>query len=245
MTKEYINDVNKNYTICIYLNKITNIIFILSILLSTIICFKYMEFISIILIVIHILYFIVNTANDILFINIAEDERRKTLLSNAFNVDLSDKKTNGYYNNKEKSPLKKLFVNSFESIYFTNNNLRKSFIYKSIETVFEIIMWVTLIIILNDKNITLLITQCLFSTEIFEKYLKHIYYFVKTNTLYKNFYRDLITTKYDTGKDAILLEYCFEYETLKSYCHFLLPQSTFDKYNSKWTSDWKKLYKKI
>ena len=46
-----------------------------------------------------------------IFKNFAENERRKTLLSNAYGSELTDKKTVGYYNNNEKNSIKKLGVN--------------------------------------------------------------------------------------------------------------------------------------
>lgn len=48
-------------------------------------------------------YLALSNLNDIYFRNLAETERRKSLLKESFNVNTTIKETNKYYNNEEPS----------------------------------------------------------------------------------------------------------------------------------------------
>lgn len=71
------------------------------------------------LIILNIIYVIITFYDDIIVKNNAESERRKTLISDAFSINLTSKKTNGYYNNNFPTSVKKLGIDSFESMLYT------------------------------------------------------------------------------------------------------------------------------
>ena len=77
---EYINDVDKDFRLCIKLENLLSIFYYFSIVISLIICFKFTNILCITLIIIHVLYIIGDALNNIIFKNFAENERRKTLL---------------------------------------------------------------------------------------------------------------------------------------------------------------------
>ena len=245
MKKNYINDVNNDYERCLFLNKILQILFYLSIVLSFTLCFKYIEIICITLIILHLAHFIIGITNDLFLFNKAEYERRKTNLANAFNTNLTEKKTKNYYNNKEKHTIKKYFVNTFESVFFTKNNLNKGLLWESLKTLIEIVIWLIIILNVSDKNIVLSITQTIFSAEILESYIKYLYYLSKANRIYDDFYCNLITKSYLEESIPVLLNCCIDYECLKASTHILLSKKIFDNNNSTWSNEWNIQKKKI
>lgn len=242
---EYINDVDKDFRLCIKLENLLSIFYYVSIVISLIICIKFNDILCITLIIIHVLYIIGDAINDIIFKNFAENERRKTLLSNAYGSELTDKKAIGYYNNNEKNSIKKLGVNVFESTFFTKSNTNIMIKQNVVKMIIDVIIWLVIVLIMKDKNIVLCITQSIFSSEMLINYFKLLYFNNKVNGIYNKLFTLFITNKYSNKHESQLLEYSFEYECLKSSAHILLSSSNFNKNNVKWSKDWEKLLKKI
>lgn len=243
--KEYINEVSKDFDSCIALEKDLLILYIISLILSLILCFIFNNVICTLLILVHVFYIAIDTFNDIILKNYAENERRKTLLSNSFNSNLTEKKTKGYYNNNEKEPIKKMGINTFESVFFSKSNLELMVKSSSIKFILEMMVWLVLILIAKDKNLILCVTQCIFSTEILVNYLKLIYFNIKVTKIYDDFYKLFITERYSINTEPLLMEYVFEYECLKSYSHILLSDSNFRINNTEWSKEWNQISKEI
>ena len=242
---KYINDVDKDFRLCIKSENLLSIFYYLSVAISLALCIKFNNIVCITLIIIHILYIIEDTINDMIFKNFAENERRKTLLSNAYGSELTNKKAIGYYNNNEKNPIKKLGLNIFESTFFTKNNINIMIKHSTIKIIIDVIIWLIIVLMMKDKNIVLCITQSLFSSEILISYFKLLYFNNKLNEIYNKLFTMFITNKYSNKNESQLLEYTFEYECLKSSIHILLSSSNFNKNNVKWTTDWENIKKKI
>ena len=83
---------NSEIRLCIKSENLLNIVYYLSVAISLALCIKFNNILCITLIIIHILYIIADTINDMIFKNFAENERRKTLLSNAYGSELTNKK---------------------------------------------------------------------------------------------------------------------------------------------------------
>lgn len=242
---EYINDVDKDFRLCIKLENLLSILYYVSTVISLILCIKFNNILCITLIIIHILYIMADTINDMIFKNFAENERRKTLISDAYGSELTDKKAIGYYNNNEKNSIKKLGVNVFESTFFTKSNTNIMIKQNTTKIIIDVIIWLVIILIMKDKNIVLCITQSIFSSEILISYFKLLYFNNKVNGIYNKLFALFITNKYSNKNKAQLLEYAFEYECLKSSAHILLSSSNFNQNNEKWTVDWESIKNKI
>lgn len=243
--KHYINEVAKDFDICEFFEKILVVIYVVSMIISLILCFKFNNLMCILLIICHIFYVIFDTFNDMILKNYAENERRKTLLANSFDANITEKKTNGYYNNEEKKSLKKMGINSFESVLFSRNNSKIMIKNNALKFIFEILIWLIIILIVKDKNIILCVTQCIFSTELLVNYLKLVYFYLKVNKIYGEFYKIFITEGYSKKLETITLQYVFEYECLKNYSHILLSQRNFENNNVSWSNEWDNLLKNI
>lgn len=242
---KYVNDVDKDFKLCIKLENLLSKFYYVSVIISLILCVKFNNLLCVSLIVLHVLYIIADTLNDMIFKNFAENERRKTLISNAYGSDLTDKKTIGYYNNNEKNSIKKLGINVLESTFFTKNNTKIMLKENAIKIIINIIIWLVTILMMKDKNVALCITQSIFSSEILIGYLKLLYFNNKVSGLYNKLFTLFITNKYSNKHESQLLEYAFEYECLKSYGHILLSTKNFNENNEKWTSEWEDIKRKI
>ncbi len=103
-------------------NKISNlgnILFLLNIIISFILIFdfEYKSIIIIISIILTIGYVILTNINEIYFSNLAENERRKSLIKESFGVNTTLRETKNYYNNSEEPSIEKLGLNCYESAF--------------------------------------------------------------------------------------------------------------------------------
>ena len=183
IVNDYRNDVNDDFKKCQNLEKLLMMIFIIIIVVSIINVIFNNNYIVYFLIFLNIGYILTSFINDIYFKNNAELERRKTNISNAFNVNLTSKKTNKFYNNNCAPSLKKLGINIFENTLYTKNILLIMIINAGIKTFFLLIMWIFIIYNIENINIFQIAIQFLFSTEIFLNFIKIIYYYCETDKI--------------------------------------------------------------
>ncbi len=115
----------------------------------------------------------------------------------------------------------------------------------SVKFIIDVILWLIIVLMMKDKNVTLCITQSIFSSEILIGYFKLLYFNNKVNGVYNKLFTLFITNKYSSKNKSQLLEYSFEYECLKSSNHILLSSKNFAKNNVKWTTDWEYIKNKI
>lgn len=205
--EEYLNEVEKDYKICEKINLSLLIIYIINLLLSFLLLLCESNIIVNILIVTHIIYFIISSINDMILFNFAESERLKTNISNAYDIDLSVKKTKGYYNNDDhKKGINKFGINCFESVFHSKSISKIMLSSETIKIVISSILWLVIILNFNNKNLILCITQTLFSGELLNNYLKLIYYNYKNNLIFNNFYSIFVTSKYSTKKRTVIIK---------------------------------------
>ena len=203
--------------------------------------------IEVIVVVSTITYVILANLHDMFFFYRAESERRKVLISNALGIDASSKETSLYYNNPEKQSVVRLGINSYESVFFTKKVVAKMLIPRSIGGLMTIALYIALLLSSSDLGIIILVTQTLFSGEILIGIIKLVFYYFKLNAVQGEFYGILIKCRASNqrGINALLLDAVIDYECLKSYCQIALSSKIFNKYNEKWSGEWKSLYRKI
>lgn len=246
MKENYRNDVDGNYEKSIKNENNLSLLFFGIIVITIINIFLTNEYIIYLLIVLNLIYVAISLYNDMIVKNSAESERRKTLLAHAFSINITSKKTNGYYNNEFSPSVKKLGVDSFESTLFTKKNLSLMILSEGIKTFIIFIIWIIIITKFKNDELFYNLTQTFFSVEVLLKFIKIIYYYVNVSKIYDNFYQLFVTRKYNEKKDqALVLKYVMDYECLKTYCHTLLPSKIFEKINDDVSIEWDNIKKDI
>ncbi len=248
MSNKRKDEVNKLYDITNKLSNIGNILFLINIILTFSLSFKfeYRNVAIIASIVLTIAYVAIININEMYFNNRAESERRKSLLKESFNAPITLKETNKYYNNNEFHSVKKLGLNCYESAFFTKNVVDKMIVKDFIKMIILVIIYIILMIRLENLDILLIITQTLFSSEFIFYFVKLIYYKFQLEKVCNEF-QDIffITKKDDKNRDALIINSVMEYECLKSYCEISTSSKIFFDNNDKWSKEWKKILKKI
>lgn len=242
------DDVNSLYTYSIILQKIIFILFYVN-LFFAIFPFFYTYIGKNICIEVQILssilYVIISTYDDCYCWFDAESARRKNSIENAFNIDITNLKTDGYYNNNIQPSIIKYSINTFESVYFSRNISKKMLMPKLLRCIFSIIIFILALLELKQKEFILVIVQTIFSAYFIIDTLNLFIYNHKLDKLYENFYREFITIGID--KDAqhyILMADSIEYEAIKAHYKVRLSSRIFNKINSDLSKEWKEIYKK-
>lgn len=248
MDKERKDEIQELYDKCDNIAKKSNILFIINIILSFILLFdfKYREIFIIGSLLLTIVYVILTNINEMYFSNLAENERRKSLLKESFNVNTTLKETNKYYNNEEKPSIIKLGLNCYESVFFTKKVVDKMLPINILKITVLTIVYIILMIKLENMDLLLVITQTIFSAEIIFTFLKLCYYKFQLDKIYKDF--ESIFFKMGLKNkdiDVLILDTTMDYECLKSYCKISTSSKIFFDNNEKWSKEWQKLLKKV
>lgn len=231
-------------------NKISNwgnILFLLTIIISFILLFdfKLKDVFITLSIVLTLGYIVLSNINDIYFSNLAETERRKSLLKESFNINTTLRETNKYYNNDETPSIKKLGLNCYESVFFTKKVIDKMMFMNSMKITIFILIYIILMIQLENLELLLVITQTLFSAEILFYFIKLCYYKFQLDKICKEFQDIFFIRGLSDNMEILLLDATMDYECLKSYCKIATSSKLFNKYNKEWSEEWNKLLKKL
>ena len=240
------DDASKHFKIVRIFEKITNLLFWLNMVINVILLinlnFKFC--IALISLAITIVYVVLMNINDIFLKNTAEKERRKSFLKESFNINLTPNQTNKYYNNKLEPSFQKMGLNCYESLFFSRRIANKMLSINTLKIVFVIVIYVIMFALVDSIDILLVATQTLFSAEVLFYFIKLCYYNFHLNKLDEELYNLFFSMNSVTDETKIIiLEKVFDYECLKNYCKISLSSAIFNKYNDKWSKDWRKIVK--
>ena len=127
MNEERKDEVQELYDKCNKISNYSDWLFLVNIAISFILIFnfKYRDIFVVTSLLLNIGYVILVNVNEIYFNNLAENERRKSLLKESFDVNTTLRDTNKYYNNEAEPSIEKLGLNCYESAFFTNKVVNK------------------------------------------------------------------------------------------------------------------------
>lgn len=249
MEEKYKNESNKLFDKCSKNENIMLIIYMINVVIMILICFNTNSCISNVLnyglIVINIIYITLNCFTDMILKNRAENELRKTMISNSFNVNITTTKSDGYYTNNAKPSVEKMGINNFESTLYTTKITEKLISKKLIKVLMIIAVWIISITKITNLELVVLLTQIIFSADVLLDLIKIIYYHINVKSLYNNFYKIFVTDGYKEKDLPIIIEYVMEYECLKNYCHITLPNNIFNQEKSSLAQKWDEINENI
>lgn len=249
MDYKYKNESSVLFDKCSKNENIMLVIYIINFTFMLLVCFDINETVSTIanyvIIILNIIYIIFSCYNDLYLKNKAENELRKTMIANSFNVNITTTKSEGYYSNDIEPSVKKMGINNFESTLYTKK-ITEKLIYKNlIKTVVLVILWIIIITRIKNVEIIVLLTQIVFSADVLLNFVKNIYYHYNVNIIFDKFYKIFVTDGYKEKGAPIVIEYVMEYECLKSYCQIVLPNSVFDSERIQLEKEWEEIRKNI
>lgn len=248
MTNERKDEIQELYDRSNKITKMTEIMLLVNILISFIIIFEFQlrDVFVITNIVLSILYVALSSINEMYFKNLAENERRKSLIKESFDINTTVKETNKYYNNNEKISIRKLGLNCYESAYFTKNVVDKMMFKNIIKVSFLTIIYVISMIKIENMDFLLVITQTIFSADFIIQFIRLCYYKFQLDKVCKEFEKICFIDGLNHKKsNVLLLDATMDYECLKSYCKIATSSKIFFENNEKWSNQWQNMLSKM
>lgn len=245
MDNKYMNESSILFDKCSKNENIMIVIYVLNIFFMVLVCYEINEVLSniinYILIILNIIYIVLSGYNDLILKNKAEGELRKTMIANSFDVNITTTKSEGYYSNMINPSVEKMGMNNFESTLYTKKITEKVIYKKTAKTLILVIIWIIIITNIKNMEITVLLTQIIFSADILLDLVKIIYYHFNVNVIFDKFYKIFVTDGYKDKDVPVIIEYVMEYECLKNYCHIILPNNTFYKERIQLEKEWENI----
>ncbi|RVK42978.1 hypothetical protein [Sinorhizobium meliloti] len=202
------------------------------------------DYLQIAFIVSVFLFFVQGLAHKLYLFPRAEDERRRELLSNSFNVTLTHEATVEYYNNDQTNPLKRLAASVMESSFFTKEILRKMLRTERATTLgYAAVYFAALSNRSTDLGVASVVAQLVFSEDILMRWLRMEWLRMRSEQVFANmtsFFNAKHSFAKPLGQSEALDHFSF-YETAKSTAGILLSSKLFHKHNSELTSEWEKV----
>lgn len=244
------DDVTKLYDYSSIIQTIMKYMFILNIISSFAACIlKNSTIITVAVItqiIVSIIYVVLRLVDDNFFWYNSEKARRQTSIEDGMGIELTEYKTEKYYNNSLSASSIKFSINAFESVLFSKTTAEKMILREFIKTVVAVVIFICACIVYKNYSVMLVICQTVFSSYFIEEFITLIMYKFKLEKLYEDFYKELITIGiHDESQIALLLAYAIEYEAIKSHYKVRLSQKEFYKHNEETSLKWEVICKKI
>ncbi len=195
-------------------------------------------------IVLAFLFVIIDLLNDgVLWYN-AENSRRKNAIDNAYQTNLTQYKTSGYYNNELPPSYFKYTINIFESNYFSLNVAKAMLPRVIAKVVFSLIILIVSGICLVTP-IVLIVAETIFSSCVVIESIELIIYEIRMKHLFDSAYTQLVINGITGDQLPWCIYYTLEYESVKAHYKVRLDSNLFEKMNHDLTKKWEELEKLI
>ncbi|MBT2303418.1 hypothetical protein J7E70_23490 [Variovorax paradoxus] len=169
----------------------------------------------------------------------AEDNRRKDYFSKAFGVNLTHDQTDGYYNNAETDPIRRLGAQLLENSHFSKAITRRMARFERWRATIYVAVY--LICVFNrqaDIGIVLAASQAVFSEQILSKWLRLEWLRTRCEATYESTYRLFAGPPPKSEFAAMTLESMAMYETTKSSAGITLSSKYFGEMNDALSAEW-------
>ena len=242
-----LDEISKKYKITNDISNIVNFLFYVNIVLSILLLIfeSQSRFITYVLIIVSILYSILLIVNDCLFLYNAEKYRRINCIEDGLDLDITNIKLDGYYNNKLPPSFNKYGLNTFENIYFSKSIAKKMLLCSTIKTVIACFFLILICIFFGGQYIVLIITQTVFSYNYILGFISLLFYINRLDKLYDDFYNIFITIGIENDKQHdILIVNIVEYESIKAHYKIQLSSKIYRKLQGELSDKWNEISKK-
>lgn len=193
-----------------------------------------------------VLFLIISVIDECLCWYDAESARRKGNLMNAFDVNLIEYTTDGYYNNNLPPSTMKYSVNCFESLFFTKAVVKRMLIPNALKAGIAIIIIICSMLLLGSNDLLLIICQTMMSSYILLGVIMLFVFYCRVCLLYDELFHSLVTTAVTTiEQQRLILSLAVEYEACKAYFKVRVDSKMFANMNNELSAKWNEICMKI
>lgn len=173
----------------------------------------------------------------------AEQSRRIDCVSNGLGVNLSERRTEGYYNNPLAPSIQRYAANIFESAFYSKSTAHAMIPGLLGKALLVILAFIFSLRSLDEGGIMLLVAQTCFSTVFLSDKVMTGIFCHRVTTIYDQFYTAFVTDGWsDTPQYlAKIISYSVEYEAIKAFYKVRLSKRIFDKHKAALDQKWKEI----
>ena len=183
--------------------------------------------------------FVVGIATKLYWRPIAEDQRRADLISNATSIAVTVLRTEGYYNNEEVDPLRRLGLIIMENSYFTRAIVLKMLYRERIFVGGYIALFlIALLYRKTDLALLAVAAQALFSEQVLSRWLRLEWLSARSEKVFEQTYLVFQRPPSTEVLFAKILEIYGLYETSKANAGISLSSRIFYSNNSHLSAEW-------
>ena len=169
----------------------------------------------------------------------AEDKRRQDFFSSACGIDLIHQKTDGYYNNDFKDPIKRMAAQVLENSFFSKAIALRMAKWERTKIVVYAVLWlICLLYRRTDLGIVVAASQAVFSEQVLARWIRLEWLRMRFEKTFDDVYK-LLQAQPSVGKfNAMTLDALSMYETAKSNAAITLSSRIFEELNRSLSAEW-------
>jgi hypothetical protein len=251
--KERIDEIEKHYTSIRGFDVAAQWLFYLTALASLLNLYvgslpPVFEFLPAIFVLLVIAHLGVSNVNSLHLLPTAEKHRRKQLLSDALGVPLTHAETQSYYNNGFEPSIERLGANLMENAHFGSNVTLKMLPPERVRVAAYALVWIFAVTNRStDLGWILILTQVLFSGEVFLKWIKLEVLQRRIVRIYESLYSLYLNFNSEANviSQAEILDAFADYESAKAAASLYQPKGIFLELNPTLSEEWEKIKAKV
>lgn len=176
----------------------------------------------------------------------AEDKRRKDFFSSAWNVSLIHQKTDGYYNNDIKAPVRRMAAQVLENSLFTKEIVLRMVRHERVKIGAYLLIWLFLLFYRRiDIGWVLAASQVLFSEQIVSRWLRLEWLRIRSEKTFDDVFKLFQTRPAAAQFNAHAFDAVTMYESTKATAAITLSADIFEKLNPSLSNEWEGIKKAL
>lgn len=178
----------------------------------------------------------------------AEDQRRRQLLSESYQVNLTHEVTAGYYNNAETDPLRRLASSVMESAFFTREIAGIMLVGQRLRSSLYLVVYMVAVYNRStDLAFVAIAAQAVFGEELLSRWLRLEWLSNRSAKAFDDLNRvfdDGLPFKRPSTQARVIDTFSF-YESTKATAAVLLSSRTFSRENDRLSAEWDAIRRRL
>lgn len=172
----------------------------------------------------------------------ARAKRYLDFLSSAYDIQLTDSRTAGYYNNQANEPLKRVAWQVLENSFHSKDTALRMAVIERFKVSIYVVLWLVVVLIRGtDLGIAVLAAQIVFSEQILSRWLRLEWLRTQFEEIFEELYRQIQSRPDQHRFEVIALEFLGRYEMAKANSGITLSAKIFSKRRDLLATKWENI----
>ncbi|WP_232232561.1 hypothetical protein [Cupriavidus sp. amp6] len=183
--------------------------------------------------------FVIGIASRLYLTPRAEDKRRQDFFGSAWGVSLTHEQTQGYYNNDQSAPARRMTAQVLENSHFTKSIALRMTRIERVRVGIYATLWVACVLTRRtDLGVVVAASQAVFSEQILAKWLRIEWLRSRCEKVYDDVFKLFQSGATGQTFNAMAMEAVTAYETGKANAAVTLSSKLFEKLNPTLSREW-------